>query len=201
MLYANVKPTRWHKFMDIKDPEILNQIVSMRKIILLFSLALLLGCKSKKNAVAAPPPEPAITKIATTEVNQDIKDKAYELGRRILMTCNSSRFKPFNANEATPSVIKNMTKERMTKTCLKFRLKYGDFKDLQLIEIYKNKPENLTVFRYKALYEKKIANKELRLTLNDKTQLSSVKSMDWIDSFEKNEPKHKAEIQKPQPSK
>jgi hypothetical protein len=203
MLYANVEPTRWHKFMNTISKMISNRKSNsiMRKIILLFSFALLLGCKSKKNTIAAPPPEPAITKIATTEINQDIKDKAYELGRRVLMTCNSSRFKPFNANEATPSVIKNMTKDRLTKTCLKFRLKYGDFKDLQLIEIYKNKPENLTVFRYKALYEKKIANKELRLTMNEKTQLSSVKSMDWVDSYLKNDTKPKVESPKPQTSK
>lgn len=156
----------------------------MKKIILLFSLALLFGCKSKKPTVVLPL-ESKVTKLAITDVNLDLKEKAYELGKRILMTCNISKFKPFNSDEATPTVIQNMTQERLTKTCLKFRLKYGDFKDLQLVEIFKIKSDKATVFRYKALYEKKIANKELRLTMNEKNLVSSVKSLDWVDAYEK----------------
>lgn len=152
----------------------------MKKIIIILSLCLIASCKSKKD-VAAKPVEPKITKVAVVEVAPEVKEKAYELGKRVLMTCNISKFKPFNAAEATPSVIKNMTKERLTRTCLKFRLKYGDFRDLELQEILKNKSEKTTVFRYKALYEKKIANKELRVTLNESNQVSAIKSLDWVD--------------------
>ena len=79
-----------------------------------------------------------------------------------------------------------MTQERLTKTCLKFRLKYGDFKDLQLVEAFKDNNDNTTLFRYKALYEKKIANKELRVFLNEQNQISAVKSLDWVDTFQNN---------------
>ena len=99
------------------------------------------------------------------------------------MTCNTSKFKPFNENEATPSVIKNMTQERLTKTCLKFKLRYGDFKDIELVSVYKIKTDNTTLFRFKALYEKKIANKELRVTLNESNQVSAIQSLDWTDPF------------------
>jgi hypothetical protein len=167
----------------------------MKKIVLLLSLALLIGCKSKKEVVAVKPPEPKTTKVIVAEVDPELKEKAYDLGRRILMTCNSSKFKPFNTSEATPSVIKNMTKERLTKTCLKFRLKYGDFRDLELIEVFKVKKEKTIVFRYKALYEKKIANKELRLTMNEKNQVASVKSLDWVDNFQKKQPTTTAQPQ------
>lgn len=159
----------------------------MKKIILLISLTLIIGCKSKKNTVAAHAPEAKITKVAITEISPELKDKAYELGRRVLMTCNISKFKPFNTAEATESVISNMTKERLTKTCLKFRLKYGDFRDLQLMEVYKNKHDKTTIYRYKALYEKKIANKELRMTMNEQNQVSSIKSLDWMDAFQNSE--------------
>ena len=160
----------------------------MKKIVLFLALALMIGCKSKK-ATVTKPEEPVITKVAATNINPEIREKAHDLGRRVLMTCNISKFKPFNASEATQTVINNMTKERLTKTCLKFRLKYGDFKDLELVEVFKNRSEKTTVFRYKALYEKKIANKELRLTMNDKNQLSSVKSLDWTDAYQKKQPK------------
>ena len=156
----------------------------MKKVILLFSILLLIGCKSK-NVVNIPKPEEVkIIKLMPSEVNEDQKTKAYELGKRVLMTCNTSKFKPFNESEATASVIKNTTEERLTKTCTQFRQFYGTFKDLQLVEIYKNNTDKTTVFRYKALYTKKVANKELRVTVNEENKVSSIKSLDWIDTFE-----------------
>jgi hypothetical protein len=153
----------------------------MKKIIFLFSLFFVLGCKSKKGIEK--PATITLEKVAPESVNEPQKKKATELGKQILMTCNTSKFKPFTENEATPSVIKNMTLNRLTKTCLKFRLKYGDFKDLKLVEVYQNHSENTTIYRYKALYEKKIANKELRVTMNQKSQIAAVKSEDWVDAF------------------
>jgi hypothetical protein len=166
------------KSMIITSDQLLS---SGKKIILLLAICCFIGCKSKKQTVVVAP-EPKITKVPVVEVAPEVKDKAYELGRRVLMTCNISKFKPFNSNEATPSVIKNMTKERLTKTCLKFRLKYGDFRDLELQEILKDKKQKTTVFRYKAMYEKKIANKELRVTMNESNQVSAIKSLDWVNT-------------------
>lgn len=168
----------------------------MKKLILVFLLLAVMGCKSKKDAVVVPP-EPKVKKVEIVEIAPEVKDKAYDLGKRVLMTCNISKFRPFNTEEATASVIKNMTKEQLTKTCLKFRLKYGDFKDLELKEVFKNKTDKTTVFRYKALYEKKIANKELRLTMNEKNQVSSIKSLDWVDQYPP-APKEKTTTAKPQ---
>jgi hypothetical protein len=156
----------------------------MKKVILLFSILLLIGCKSKNVVNTPKPEEDKIIKLMPAEVNEDQKTKAYELGKRVLMTCNTSKFKPFNESEATASVIKNTTEERLTKTCTRFRQYYGTFKDLQLIEIYKNNTDKTTVFRYKALYTKKVANKELRVTVNEENKVSSIKSLDWIDTFE-----------------
>lgn len=155
----------------------------MKKIILILSIILLVGCKSK-TVVTAPVPEEALVKLSFSEVSESQKDKAYVLGKRVLMTCNTSKFKPFNESEATASVIKNTTEERLTKTCTKFRQYYGTFKDLQLVEIYKNKSDQTTIFRYKALYTKKVANKELRVSINQENKVSSIKSLDWIDTFQ-----------------
>lgn len=83
----------------------------MRKLIIVISILLLIGCKSKKRT-AVPEPElekAKITKLAVSEIDNSQKNKAYELGKRVLMTCNTSRFKPFNESEATSSVIKNTT--------------------------------------------------------------------------------------------
>ena len=156
----------------------------MKKVILILGIVLFISCKSK-NVVSVPKPvEVKIAKVMLSEVSQPQKDKAYELGKRVLMTCNTSKFKPFNESEATPSVIQNTTEERLTKTCTKFRQFYGSFKDLQLVEIYKNNIDKTLIFRYKALYTKKVANKELRVSMNQENKVSAIKSLDWVDTFQ-----------------
>lgn len=142
----------------------------------------MVGCKSKKTATTTAP-EVKVTKISLEKVDADQKKKAYELGKRVLMTCNTSRFKKFNSSEATPSVIKNTTEERLTKTCHNFRQKYGEFKEIRLVEVLRNKREKMTIYRYKADYSKKIANKELRVTMNEQNQVAAIKSLDWKDEF------------------
>lgn len=155
----------------------------MKKLILVLSILVLIGCKSKKVVNIPEPVEVKIVKLSLSAVDENQKNKAYELGKRVLMTCNTSQFKPFNESEATESVIKNTTEEKLTKTCTKFRQFYGTFKDLQLVEVYKNIYEKTTVFRYKALYTKKVANKELRVSMNEESRVSSIKSLDWVDYF------------------
>lgn len=156
----------------------------MKKVILILGIVLFISCKSK-NVVSVPKPvEVKIAKVMLSEVSEPQKDKAYELGKRVLMTCNTSKFKPFNESEATISVIQNTTEERLTKTCTKFRQYYGTFKDLQLVEIYKNNIDKTLIFRYKALYTKKVANKELRVSMNEENKVSAIKSLDWVDTFQ-----------------
>lgn len=158
----------------------------MKKIIIVLSILLLIGCKSKKNTTSVEPEVIKMVKLDKTEISDYQKSKAYELGTRVLMTCNTSRFKPFTLSEATPSVIKNTTEERLTKTCTRFRQYYGTFIDLELVEAYKNNFDQSIVFRYKASYSKKVANKELRLILNSENKVSSIKSLDWVNSFSVN---------------
>ena len=153
----------------------------MKKIIIVFSILLLIGCKSKKFVTALE--NAKIEKLGLSDVNEIQKNKAYELGKRVLMTCNTSKFKPFSQTEATASVIQNTTEERLTKTCTRFRQYYGTFIDLQLVEIYKNNFDGTTIFRYKALYSKKVANKELRVSMDQENKVSSIKSLDWVTPF------------------
>jgi len=149
-------------------------------LICLISLAIAIGCKSKKPAVA----ESKFSVFPLTEVNTAQKNKAYEIGKRVLNTCNTSRFKPFTSSEATVDVIKNTTKERLTKTCQKFRIKYGKFEDIRLVEVLQNKNEGLLVYRYKADYQWKHTQKELRVYMNAENKVTSIKSRDWKDEFQ-----------------
>ncbi|OUD34491.1 hypothetical protein [Flavobacterium sp. FPG59] len=156
----------------------------MKKLILLTAILLVvIGCKTTKDITMNPKIATNTIKIAVGEISDIQKNKAYELGKRVLMTCNTSKFKPFTADEATPSVIQNTTQERLTKTCQRFRQYYGTFEDLKLIEAYTIKSDNSIIFRYKALYSKNIANKELRVTMTSTNKVSSIKSLDWKDEI------------------
>ncbi|QZK90308.1 hypothetical protein K5V07_07290 [Flavobacterium sp. CHNK8] len=156
----------------------------MKKLIFLTAILLVvIGCKTNKNITTDPTTASTIIKIAVGDINDTQKIKAYELGKRVLMTCNTSKFKPFTPDEATPSVIQNTTQERLTKTCQRFRQYYGTFEDLKLIEAYTIKSDNSIIFRYKALYSKNVANKELRVTMTSTNKVSSIKSLDWNDTI------------------
>ncbi|MEN9907528.1 MAG: hypothetical protein RLZZ540_669 [Bacteroidota bacterium] len=150
----------------------------MKKLIVILSLIALVGCKSKKVHQ-----KDEIVKLALSQVNTNQKNKAYELGKRVLITCNTSKFKPFTASEATTSVINNITIEKLSKTCFKYRQWYGTFKDLELAEVYKNTNDQTTIYRFRALYSKKVANKELRVFINSDNLVSAIKTSDWTDTF------------------
>lgn len=151
---------------------------------LIIILAVMASCKSKKAAATVKRNEvPTASRIPIAEADPVQKERAYEFGKRILNACNTARFKPFNSSEATASVISNLSESKLTTTCHKFRLKYGDFKDLRLQEIIPNKKDETVVYRYKADYTKKIANKELRVVMNKDNKLVAIKSTDWKDAY------------------
>ena len=152
----------------------------MKKAGLIICLLLLIGCKSK--TVSRDTEDLKIKKVSGADVNANQQRKAYDLGKRVLETCNTSKFKPFNETEVTKSVMENTTEERLTKTCQRFRQYYGSFIDLKLDGVYKTKQE--VIYRYHALYTKKVANKELRIFVNEDNLISAIKSMDWDEKFD-----------------
>ena len=153
----------------------------MKKIFLIVIICtfLLNACKSKSKVAE----KPKIEVVEPNTVDKAKRDKAYALGKRVLMTCNTSKFRPFNKSEATESVIKNTTLERLTSTCQKFRLKYGNFEDIKLAQVIHNSSDDSYVFRYKAEYQRKFTTKELRVTLNNENKVSAIKSTDWTDEL------------------
>ncbi len=157
----------------------------MKKLIVILSLIAVVGCKSKK-AHQAEPKADEIVKLASSQINISQKNKAYQLGKRVLSTCNTSKFKPFTTAEATQSVINNITIEKLSKTCAKYRQWYGTFNDLELTEVYQNTNDQTVVYRFKALYSKKVANKELRVFMNADNLVSAIKTSDWTGTFSYN---------------
>ncbi|MFN8273454.1 MAG: hypothetical protein U0X58_01085 [Flavobacteriaceae bacterium] len=151
----------------------------MKKLMLFLLAFAVLACKSGQDKSIVR----GYKKLDTEDLNPEQKNKTAVLGKQILSTCNTSHLKPLSPKDATDKVIKNMTVKRMTQTCLKFRTKYGNFKELTFVEAYKNRKTDEVIYRYQAKFDKKNALKELRMLVNEQNQLAAVQSKDWNDVF------------------
>jgi hypothetical protein len=154
----------------------------MKKLIIIYCLLSLIACKTKN--VNGKKIGKSVDPTEMSTVDEALKSKAYELGKRILTTCNTSKFKPFTQSEATAKVIAKSTPENIKKICVKYNLKYGLFKDLEFVEMVPNKTDNTKIYRFKALFEYAKANKELRVTMNSENKASAITTKDWLDTFE-----------------
>jgi hypothetical protein len=141
----------------------------MRRIILFCCVLLVLSCKSKKTIV-----ENTTTIIKPVDVAAVKKDRAYDLGKRLLETCNTSRFKPFSSAEATEKVRQNATKEKISIICKKINLRNGRFQGLTLVDITHNKITDDYTFRYSIDYEKKMFKRELYVTVDGENKVSAI---------------------------
>jgi hypothetical protein len=141
-----------------------------------------IGCKTKN--VNGKKMGKSVEPTEMSAIDETQKNKAYDLGKRILTACNTDKFKPFTQSEATDKVIANSTPKNVKQICIKYNLKYGLFKDLEFIEMIPNKTDNTNVFRFKALFEYAKANKELRVTMSSENKASAIVTKDWKDDFE-----------------
>jgi len=148
----------------------------MRKITVLLCLALLFSCKSKKTGTSSEVkvPEKPGNLVKPEEVEDIKKDRAYDIGRRLLESCNTSRFKAFTSAEATDKVRHNATKEKISTICKKINQRNGRFLGLTLIDITLNKKTNDLTFRYNIDYEKKLYKRELSVTVNAENKVSAI---------------------------
>jgi len=146
----------------------------MRKIIILFCFLTILSCKSKKNIASNAPKEKGIVVLKPEEIDVLKKNRAYDLGKRLLESCNTSRFKAFNASEATEKVRSNATPEKISTTCKKINQRNGRFIAINLIEVTHDEINDEYIFRYKIDYEKKLYKRELKVTINSENKVSAI---------------------------
>jgi hypothetical protein len=102
------------------------------------------------------------------------KNRATDIGKRLLESCNTSRFKAFSTNEATDKVRQNATKDKISTICKKINQRNGRFLGINLIDITHNKLTDEYIFHYSIDYEKKLYKRELRVTVNKENQVSAI---------------------------
>ena len=152
---------------------------------MLFGLILFLAsCKSKKavsdvkddttKETIEETTKETVSVIKPTEVDKIKSDRAYDLGKRLLETCNTSKFKAFTKNEATDKVIANATAEKISNTCKKINQRNGKFLGLKLLDIKHDKILDEYTFRYDINYEKKLYKRELYVVVNAQNKVSAI---------------------------
>ena len=145
-----------------------------KSLLFIVSILLLVSCKSKTPKSAEEIMKARFETISFDKVELTKKTRAYSLGKRLLETCNTSRFKAFSPTEATEKVIKNATIEKITKTCQKIIHRNGRFIDMDLIEIIHDKETDDYVFRYNIKYEKKYFKRDLKVTIDAQNKVSAI---------------------------
>lgn len=146
-------------------------------IVILITLSLLVSCKSKMpNSVGLETETSRFVSMDFENVAAFKKDRAYNLGKRLLETCNTSRFKTYSTNEATDKVIKNATVEKISKICQKMILRNGKFVDIKLIEVIHDTEDDSYEFKYAIIYEKKYFQRELIVSMNAEDKVSAIKT-------------------------
>ncbi|MFC4818639.1 hypothetical protein [Flavobacterium sp. GCM10023249] len=133
----------------------------------LFMLLLVISCKTGKTSNTA-------VIVESSKVEAIKKNRAFDLGTRLLESCNTSRFKPFSKEEATEKVIENATLDKISATCKKIRQRNGKFNFIKLIDITYIKSSDDYIFRYKIDYEKKYFMRELSVTINKENKVSAI---------------------------
>lgn len=130
-------------------------------------LLLIISCKSKKS-------EQTLVIVESSKVEAVKKNRAFDLGTRLLESCNTSKFKAFTKDEATEKVIQNATPEKISLTCQKIRQRNGRFNYIKLLDVTYLKENEEYIFRYNIDYEKKYFMRELSVTINKENKVSAI---------------------------
>jgi hypothetical protein len=136
-----------------------------------------------------------ISKIAIDDAPIIEKEMSYDIGFRLLNSCNTSKLKKFTELEFTKSLLKKIKLSYISAICVNNNQQYGKFQSLELAEVLTHENIKTNIYRYKILYERKLLKKELRIYINKDGLVSVIKTLKWRDKFE---PKKKP---KPKPKK
>lgn len=133
------------------------------------------SCKSRTTVkTSGKITEKNISIVKTEEVEMVKKDRAYDIGTRLLESCNTSRFRTFSSTEATDKVRQNATREKVSAICKKINQRNGRFIDINLIDVTRNKKLKEYTFHYSIKYEKKLYKRDLYVTVNAENQVSAI---------------------------
>lgn len=136
-----------------------------------------------------------VTKRRVEELPKTEINLSYKIGFRLLNACNTSKIKPFTEEELAPKLLKKISLDYISIVCNNNNITYGKFENIELKEVITIENTKTNIYRYKAIYEKKLFTKELRIYINKDGLVSVIKTLKWKDKYEVKKKK------KPRPKK
>lgn len=124
-----------------------------------------------------------VEKILPEEVSKLQKGKAYIIGRKLLTACSSSKIKEFSEEDFSERILRKFSLDYLSNICINVNRRFGKFEELLFKEALRVEKHKITIYRFKAVYEKKFFVKELRVYMNDQNKITSLRSLPWKPEF------------------
>lgn len=136
------------------------------------------SCNPTKNTASKPADEILKSSkwetLAPNLINLRQQNKGQDMCDRILSTCNTSSFKAFTKQEATPELIEKITPEKLAGTCKEILKGYGKFKKTVFKEAQILEKDGLTCYVFECVYEKKYYKKQIKIIFNESNQATNI---------------------------
>jgi hypothetical protein len=125
----------------------------------------------------------SINLILPEEISKLQKGKAYLIGKKLLTACSSSKIKEFTENDFSERILRKFSLDYLSNICINVNRRFGKFEELLFKEALRVEDHKITIYRFKAVYEKKFFVKELRVYMNDQNKITSLRSLPWKPEF------------------
>lgn len=124
-----------------------------------------------------------VEKIFPEEISKLQKSKAYIIGRKLLTACSTSKIKEFSEEDFSERILRKFSLDYLSNICINVNRRFGKFEELLFKEALRVEEHKITIYRFKAVYEKKFFVKELRVYMNDQNKITSLRSLPWKPEF------------------
>jgi hypothetical protein len=124
-----------------------------------------------------------VEKILPEEISKLQKGKAYIIGRKLLTACSSSKIKEFSEEDFSERILRKFSLDYLSNICINVNRRFGKFEELLFKEAIRVEQHKITIYRFKAVYEKKFFVKELRVYMNDENKVTSLRTLPWKPEF------------------
>lgn len=124
-----------------------------------------------------------VEKILPEEISKLQKGKSYIIGRKLLTACSTSKIKEFSEEDFSERILRKFSLDYLSNICINVNRRFGKFEELLFKEALRVEQHKITIYRFKAVYEKKFFVKELRVYMNDQNKITSLRSLPWKPEF------------------
>ena len=124
----------------------------------------------------------ACSKLDETQVDEAMKQKAYELGSNLFLSYEKGEFQ-LMGDEATEEMQGIFTIEKQKQDHKAIKQAYGAFESMYYAETWVNQSAGLIIFRFRANFSGITSKPEVRVVFDNDGKLAGLWLMPWKDQL------------------